>query len=96
MNIVEIKQRLSGAKPFLAEEFHVSKIGVFGSYARGEQKDSSDVDLLVEFNTPVGFFKFMDLSEFLEGLLGKKVDLVTRKALKPHIGRNILKELMMV
>jgi hypothetical protein len=50
------------------------------------------VDILVDFTEPISFFEFLDLEEYLEGLLGLKVDLVSRGALKPHIGANILKE----
>ena len=71
-------------------------IGVFGSYVRGEQKRQSDVDVLVEFEEPVGLFEFMDLEMYLTDLLGVKVDLVSKKALKPHIGERILKEVIMV
>ncbi len=71
-------------------------IGVFGSYVRGEQKETSDVDVLVEFEEPVGLFEFMDLEEYLTGLLGVKVDLVSKKALKPHIGKHILEEVISI
>ena len=96
MNVREIKRVLVQHKPVLAERFKVRKLGVFGSFVRGEQNDRSDVDVLVEFSEPVGFFTFINLEEYLQGLLGHKVDLVTRKALKPHIGRNILRELVTV
>jgi predicted nucleotidyltransferase len=74
----------------------VKTIGVFGSYVRGEQKRGSDVDVLVEFEEPVGLFEFMDLEDYLSELLGVKVDLVSKKALKPHIGENILQEVIMI
>ena len=85
---------LSRHRDELEKKFGVRKIGIFGSYANGEPKKSSDLDLLVEFKYPIGLFKFMDLEDYLEKLLGVKVDLVTRKALKPHIGKAILKELV--
>lgn len=81
---------------FLQTKYNVKTIGVFGSVSRGEEKKSSDVDILVEFSEPVGFFKFIELEEFLGELIGKKVDLVTKKALKPTIGREILKEVVYV
>ena len=92
----DAKMILSRHKDELEKKFGVKKIGIFGSYANGEPKKSSDLDLLVEFKTPIGLFKFMDLEDYLEKLLGLKVDLVTRKALKPHIGKAILKELVPV
>ena len=61
----------------------MKNIGLFGSYVRGEQSNQSDLDVLVELERPIGFFKFLGLEEYLECLLGLKVDLVTRKALKP-------------
>ncbi|RZN40593.1 MAG: nucleotidyltransferase [Methanosarcinales archaeon] len=62
----------------------VRKIGVFGSCVRGEQKETSDVDLLVEFEKPT-FDNFMDLIFFLEGLFGKDVDLITACGMSPYI-----------
>ena len=80
----------------MRKRFKVKTIGVFGSYVRGEQNRQSDVDLLVEFEEPVGLFEFMDLEMYLTDLLGVKVDLVSKKALKPHIGERILKEVTMI
>ena len=94
----EIKARLERLKPTLKEKFEVETIGIFGSYTRGEQSKKSDVDILVEFSedAEVGFFKFLDLEEFLARKLGVKVDLVTKNALKPYIGKRILQEVVMV
>ena len=76
----------------LRKKYNVKVIGLFGSYVRGEQKKGSDVDILVEFQEPIGLFKFLELEEHLSDLLGKKVDLVSKKALKPRIGQRILAE----
>ena len=94
----EIKAKLETLKPTLKERFEVETIGVFGSYVRGEQTKKSDVDILVEFSedAEIGFFKFLDLEEFLSRKLGVKVDLVTKGALKSHIGEHILQEVIMV
>ena len=89
------KMILSRHKGELEKKFGVKEIGIFGSYANGEPKKESDLDLLVEFKTPIGLFKFMDLEDYLKKLLGV-IDLVTRKALKPHIGKIILQELVPV
>lgn len=95
--IEEIKETLAEHKEELRARFKVREIGVFGSYVRGEQKKKgSDVDILVEFEEPVGLFEFMDLEEHLSNLLGMKVDLVSKKALKPRIGEYILKEAVYV
>lgn len=94
--VEEIKRTLSLHKAELKKKFKVKTIGVFGSYVRGEQKRSSDVDILVEFEEPIGLFEFMDLEDYLSELLGVKVDLVSKKALKPHIGEHILQEVIMI
>jgi len=95
-DIEAIKRTLSSHKPELQKKFKVKSMGVFGSYVRGEQKASSDVDVLVEFEEPIGLFEFMALEYHLSDLLGVKVDLVSKKALKPHIGERILEEVIMV
>ena len=95
--IEEIKEVLKEHKEELREKFKVKEIGVFGSYVRGEQKKrGSDIDILVEFEEPIGLFKFMDLEEYLSNLLGIKVDLISKKALKPRIGKYILKEVIYI
>jgi len=88
----DIKDILARHKEELRKDYNVSNIGIFGSYVRGEQKPRSDIDILVEFDRPVSFFKFIHLENYLKELLGVKVDLVTKKALKPNIGRHILEE----
>ena len=92
----EIKQIISAHKQQLAYDYHVSKIGIFGSYATGLSSENSDIDILVEFEKPVGFVKFIRLENYLSDLIGVKVDLVTKKALKPHMGQHILRELQSV
>ena len=77
----EIRRILRAEKPYLATVYGVRKIGIFGSYARGIAGESSDVDLLVEFERPIGL-KFVDLAEYLETLLGVKVDLLTPAGLE--------------
>ena len=79
-------------KMALTKQFKVKEIGIFGSIVRGEEKETSDVDILVEFKEPIGLFKFLELEEYLSDLIGRKVDLVSKKALKPRIGKHILKE----
>ena len=72
--------------------FGVSHLAVFGSLVRGEDRPDSDVDVLVEFETPVSIFKFLDVKEYLETLLRRPVDLVMRGALKPQLRNRILAE----
>jgi len=79
-------------RDILRDKYFVREIGIFGSVARGEQTPVSDVDILVEFSQPVGFFVFLDLEDFLSHTLGKKVDLVTKRALKPAVKDQILRD----
>ncbi len=91
-HIEKIKEILEKYKQEIAEKYNVSEIGVFGSYTRGQQRDQSDIDILVSFSKPIGFIKYMRLEFYLTELLGRKVDLVTKDSLKPHIGKVILRE----
>lgn len=87
----DITKKLDELKPVLQNKYNVKRIGVFGSYARDEQGEESDIDLLVEFNKPVGL-KFVSLKLFLEKAFNKKVDLVTKNALRKEMKEDILKE----
>ncbi len=87
----DIKRILKEQKAFLAENYFVSKIGLFGSYVRNEHSEKSDIDILVEFSQPVGF-EFIDLKDHLEFLFKKPVDLVNVNALKPYMKEEILRE----
>ena len=91
-NIEEIKKKLEELKPILKKQFKVESIGIFGSYPKGKQKKESDLDILVEFSETIGFFKFIELEDFLSKELGLKVDLVMKEVLKPRIKEGILKE----
>jgi predicted nucleotidyltransferase len=77
---------------YLKKEFGVSRIALFGSYARNEQSENSDIDILVEFKRPIGFFTFIHLEDYLTDKLGSKVDLVTPDALRPLMKPQILSE----
>ena len=92
----EIKNILTAHKEELREKYKVKEMGIFGSFIRGEQRKRSDVDILVDFEESIGLFEFMDLEEYLEKLLGRNVDLVSKGALKPRIGEYILKEVVYV
>ena len=74
------------------KEFGVKSIALFGSAVRGEARPESDIDVLVEFEHPVGIFAFLRLQHRLEELLGSRVDLVTPAALKRQLRDQILKE----
>lgn len=72
--------------------YSVSRLSLFGSVARDEAGPESDVDLLVEFDKPMGLFGFVDLKNYLESILGHRVDLVSKNALKRQLRDDILKE----
>ena len=91
----EIEATLKQLKPSLAEKFKVKEIGIFGSYVRGEESGRSDVDILVEFSEPISW-EFIDLKDFLEEILGLRVDLVTTGALKPRMRDKVLQEVVYV
>jgi len=73
----------------LSEKYGVKSLALFGSVARDEARPDSDVDLLVEFDQPVGLFVFIGLQQFLETLLGCKVDLGTPRSLKPRVKERV-------
>jgi len=81
MGRAEIKQILKDSYPALRQNYHVKKLGLFGSYAKGTHRQDSDIDILIEFEKPLGF-KFIELAEYLEKQLGKRVDILTAQGLK--------------
>lgn len=87
----DIENTLSLLKPQLVNRFHVGKIGYFGSFARNEQTDKSDVDILVEFTQPIGW-DFFDLQDLLEQKFNRKVDLVTVNGLREQLKHKILSQ----
>ncbi|MBE9016355.1 DNA polymerase beta [Chroococcidiopsis sp. CCALA 051] len=90
----EIKQWLVQNKSLLQERYKVRELGVFGSYVRQEQTETSDVDVLVEFFETPSLLKFVNLENYLSDHLGVKVDLVHKAGLKPRIGERILAEVV--
>ncbi len=86
----DVLSTLKDELPNLRKEYKVRTLALFGSYAKGEQREDSDIDMLVEFTEPVGFFDFMRLEFHLTDLLGVKVDLVTPDALRPIMRDDIL------
>jgi len=93
----EIKNILKKNSDDLKQKFGIKEFGIFGSYVRGEQEESSDIDILVEFKEGYKTFdNYMDLKFYLEELLGLRVDLVSKTALKPRLKPYILKEVVYV
>lgn len=91
----ELEAILALHKDEIRDKYKVKAIGIFGSYARGEQRKRSDVDILVDFYAPVGW-EFVDLADYLEGILNTKVDLVTPRALRKHFKDRVLKEMVSI
>lgn len=86
-------ERLRAALPALGEEFPVRRMALFGSVVRGDASEESDIDILVEVDPSIGL-GFVSLAERLEQVLGHKVDLVSRRALKPSLWKQIEPELL--
>lgn len=91
----QIEKIIERKRTFLEEKFNLKEIGIFGSYARGDETEYSDLDILVNFSKPIGW-EFIDLKDFLEEILGSKVDLVTTNALKSQLRDRILKEVVYI
>ena len=94
----EIKQLLEEQKEYLAAEYGVTIVGVFGSYVRGEQRRDSDVDILIELERPprISLIGLVELEHYLSDVLGMKVDLAIKKNLRKRIGERILSEVVPV
>jgi len=92
MDCARVIQLLRDNRDYLCAEYGVSRIGLFGSVARGEADESSDVDIIVEFERPVGL-QFVELADYLEDLLGRDVDLLTPAGIQairsPRIAESI-------
>lgn len=85
----DILNKLRELKPILSKEYAVRRIGLFGSFADNSADENSDIDLLVELDKPIGW-KFFSLEIYLEKVFGRKIDLVTKNALKEQIKKDIL------
>lgn len=94
--VQDLTARLRQEMPRLRQEYGVRSLGIFGSYVRGEQKKGSDLDILVEFTRVPGMFRFLELERELSRVLGISVDLVQKEAMKPEIGKRILREVQPV
>jgi len=86
----DILNTLNELKPVLQSDYSVKRIGLFGSFSEGSNTDESDIDLLVEFEKPIGW-KYFSLAIFLEKIFNRKIDLVTKNALKEQIKDDILR-----
>jgi predicted nucleotidyltransferase len=90
-----IKDVLQKNKSYLSKKYHISRIGIFGSYARGDAVEGSDIDILVDLQSPIGL-DFVTLAEELESMLRHRVDLVSSNAIKPKMMHHIRKDIVYV
>ncbi len=95
-DLATIMQLLKEQESILKERFKARIIGIFGSRARDEHREASDLDVLVAFDDDASLLDFVALAEYLESVLGVKVDLVTERALRPEIRSEVLKDLVVV
>ena len=93
-SLEEIKGLIQQNRLELKRQFHVEKIGVFGSYARGDQKKRSDIDFLVTFDETISLFTLSGLFIYLQEQLGRKVDVVPFNSLRPELRKYVLKDLI--
>jgi predicted nucleotidyltransferase len=96
MKQYDVLQILKQKNAEMARRFGVKTLSIFGSFARDEATATSDVDLLVEFNRPVGYFGLFALQDYLEKLLGCPVDLGTPDSLKPYMRERVMGEIIRV
>lgn len=91
MNQYVIEQ-IKKNKEYLQKEYNIKRIGIFGSYARGEESPDSDIDILVEFSRVPDLFKYVAAEMYLESILHKKIDLVEKNSIRAELKNNILQE----
>ncbi|MBC8204999.1 nucleotidyltransferase family protein [bacterium] len=96
LKLDEIKQIIDDHRSDIEELYKVNRIGLFGSYVRGEQKDDSDLDVLVSFSEPVSLFWLVKVEIFLSEILGIKVDLVPEKDIRIELKDGILSEAVFI
>jgi uncharacterized protein len=92
----EILEKLRELRHELKEQYHVRNIGIFGSYSRKHQTEQSDLDLVVEFDQPIGMMAFVHLKNLISDRLKIKVDLVTPDGLHPLIRDQVMHEVVYV
>lgn len=95
-NLNEFKRKIGSNIEFLRKNYNVKTIGIFGSFARGDQKKTSDIDIIVEFKKTPDLLKFIELERYFEKLLRIKVDLVRKFSVRPELKDKIFKEVVQV
>jgi predicted nucleotidyltransferase len=92
LSLQQVKNSLTSVKPYLQQKYNISTMSIFGSYAREEQTNQSDIDILVEFQKTPDLLTFIEIEEFLNKKLKSVVDLVPQRKLKSQLKSQILKE----
>jgi predicted nucleotidyltransferase len=92
----DIKQTLKLHLPLIRARYHITELGIFGSYARGEQREDSDLDLLIDYETAPSLLELIHLENYLADELGIKVEVVTKHGMKPRIRERVLPEVVYV
>lgn len=90
----EVLQILTNQKSSLLETYQLTRLGIFGSYAREEQSDDSDIDILVEYENAPTLYRLIELRDYLSELSATKVDVVTRNGLKARMRERVLAEVI--
>ena len=80
----EIINILKANKPALSEKYHISELGLFGSFARGDFNEQSDIDILVDFNSKIDGYEYIRLAHEFEDIFKQKIDMVSRRSIKPQ------------
>jgi uncharacterized protein len=92
----ELIEKILNEKQYLSEKYKVNEIGIFGSYARGEQKPHSDIDILIGFDVCPDLFTYVEIMDYLKFKLKRKVDLVAKDVLRIEIKNQILNEVLFI
>jgi predicted nucleotidyltransferase len=95
LTLQNIIEKLKQHKPELQRKYPVTRLGVFGSYARGEATEKSDIDIAVEINGPMGL-DFVEMADEIEALLGIKTDVVSKRSIKPNYLADVEKDIIYV
>ncbi len=94
LSLDKIKHSLTAQKSILQNKYKINRVGIFGSYVRGEQKKESDLDILIDYEEAPSLVTLIEIENHLSELLGVKVDLVTRRGIKPQLRSYILEEVV--
>jgi predicted nucleotidyltransferase len=94
LSLEKIRKSLNAQKELLRSRYKISRLGIFGSYVRGEQQSGSDLDILVDYEEAPSLIALIEIENQLSELLGVKVDLVTRKGLRSQLRKQILGEVV--